>query len=81
MNPYDHTDHVVRIRRKLKLSRYRDKCVYRYYRYEITIPTKYEDLIQPFMDKDLHVKVKQEANSLFIEAKPIEKSEEAVGTR
>jgi hypothetical protein len=68
MNPYDHNDHIIGIRRKLKLSRYRDKCVYRYHRYEITIPTKYEDLIQPFMDKDLHVKVKQEASSLIIAA-------------
>jgi hypothetical protein len=69
MNPY-HEHHIVRIRRKLTRSRYHNKAVYKYSRYELTIPSKYKDLAEAFMNKDLTVEAKQEGSSLIIEAKP-----------
>jgi hypothetical protein len=76
LNP-EARSHVVRIERKVKKTRYlQGKGVYRYHRYELTIPTEYKDLVERFMDKDLHVEAKQVGNNVIIEAKPIEKIEE-----
>jgi hypothetical protein len=58
MNPY-HERHIVRIRRKTTRSCYLGKAVYRYHRYELTIPAKYKDLAEAFMNKDLQVEAKQ----------------------
>jgi len=73
MNPY-HEHHVVRLRRRVMRSHRRDRAVYKYPRYELTIPSKYKDLAEAFMNKDLTVEARQQGNSLIIEAKPIEKS-------
>jgi len=73
MNPY-HEHHIVRIRRKVTRSRYHNKAIYKYSRYELTIPAKYKDLAEAFMNKDLNVEAKQEGNTLIIEAKPVERS-------
>jgi hypothetical protein len=70
MNPY-HERHIVRIRRRVIRSQYLNKAYYRYHRYELTIPSKYKDLIEAFMNKDLRVEAKQEGNNLIIEAKPV----------
>ena len=72
MNPY-HEHHIVRIRRKVTRSHYLNKAVYKYHRYELTIPAKYKDLTEAFMNKDLIVEVKQEENALIIIAKPAER--------
>jgi hypothetical protein len=72
MNPY-HEHAIVRIRRKVTRSHYLNKAVYRYHRYELTIPARYKDLIEAFMNKDLTVEAKQEANTLIIVAKPAER--------
>jgi len=72
MNPY-HEHHVVRIRRKVTRSRYLGKAVYRYSRYELTIPARYKDLVEAFMNKDLKIEAKQEDNTLIIRAKPAER--------
>ena len=72
MNPY-HEHHIVRIRRKVTRSRYLGKAVYRYSRYELTIPARYKDLVEAFMNKDLIVEAKQKGSSLIIEAKPAER--------
>jgi hypothetical protein len=70
MNPHQ-AQHPVRIRRRIKESRYfHKKGVYKYYRYYLTIPTKYKDLIEIFMGKDLHVEAKQVGDNLIIEATP-----------
>jgi hypothetical protein len=75
MNPY-HEHHVVRIRRELKKARYlKNKRVYNYYRYELTLPVKFKDIIEQFMNKDLKVEAKREGNNLVIEAKPMERLE------
>ena len=72
MNRYQ-AQHAVRIRRRIKESRYfHKKGVYKYYRYYLTIPTKYKDIVETFMGKDLHVEAKQVGNNLIIEAKPTE---------
>jgi hypothetical protein len=73
MNPY-HEHHIVRIRRKATRSRYQNKAVYKYSRYELTIPARYKDLAEAFMNKDLKVEAKQEGASLVIEAKPVGRS-------
>jgi hypothetical protein len=71
MNPY-HEHHIVRIRRKVTGSRYLNKAHYKYSRYELTIPAKYKDLAEAFMNKDLEVEARQEDNTLIIRAKPAE---------
>jgi len=72
MNP-SHEQRIVRIRRKTTRSRYLNKAVYKYHRYELTIPSKYKDLAEAFMNKDLTVEAKQEANALIIVARPAER--------
>jgi len=72
MNPY-HEHQIVRIRRATKKTRYRSKAVYTYHRYELTIPTKYKDLAEAFMNKDLKIEAKQEDNTLVIVARPAER--------
>lgn len=68
-------ERVVRIRRKLKENRYFDgKRIYKREQMELTIPSKFRDVIEPFLDKDLKVEAKQEDSSLIIEAKPVERS-------
>jgi hypothetical protein len=58
----------------LEKARYlKGKRVYNYYRYELTIPVKFRDIVEQFMNKDLKVGAKQEGASLIIEAKRIEK--------
>jgi hypothetical protein len=71
MNPC-HEHHIVRIRRKATQSSYLGKAVYKYHRYELTIPAKYKDLAEAFMNKDLTIEAKQQGTSLIIEAKPVE---------
>jgi hypothetical protein len=72
MNSY-HEHHIVRIRRKTTRSSYLGKAVYKYHRYELTIPAKYKDLAEAFMNKDLTVEAKQENNTLIIAARPIDR--------
>jgi hypothetical protein len=72
MNPY-HEHHIVRIRRKTTRSSYLGKAVYRYHRYELTIPAKYKALAEAFMNKDLLVEAKQQDNALVVVARPVER--------
>jgi len=68
---------VVRIRRKLKENRYfHGKRIYKREQLELTIPSKFRDVVEPFLDKDLKIEAKREGNSLIIEAKPIERLRE-----
>jgi hypothetical protein len=71
MNPH-HEHHIVRIRRKTTRSCYLGKAVYKYSRYELTIPAKYKDLAETFMNKDFTIEAKQEGNKLVIEPRPVE---------
>ena len=72
MNPY-HEHHIVRIRRKTTRSSYLGKAVYKYHRYELTIPAKYKDRAEAFINKDLQVEAKQENNTSIKVAKPTER--------
>jgi len=70
----DGGEHVVRIRRKLKQQRYcKGKAVYRRHQLELTIPAKFKDVVEPFLNKDLKVEARRNGDSIIIEAKPVEK--------
>jgi len=78
MNPNER-ERIVRIRRKLKQNRYFDgNRVYKREQLELTIPAKFKDVVEPFLDKDLKVEARREGNSLIIKAKPIERFGENV---
>ena len=67
-------ERVVRIRRKLKENRYFDgKCVYKREQWELTIPSRFKEVVEPFLNKDLKVEARQEGNNLIIEAKPVQR--------
>jgi len=78
LNPYGQ-EHVVRIRRKVKQNRYLGgKRIYRHEQLELTIPAKFKDVIEPFLNKDLKVEARREGNSIIIEAKPVERFKENI---
>lgn len=78
MNPY-HEHHIIRIRRKVKQYAYFDgKRIYKREQLELTIPAKFRDVVEPFLDKDLKVEAKREGNNLIIEAKPVEVLKESI---
>ena len=80
LNPYGR-EHVVRIRRKLKQNTYcRGKGIYKREQLELTIPAKFRNVVEPFLDKDLKVDAKREGNNLIIEAKPAENIEKMFRT-
>lgn len=75
-NPTD-IDHVVRIRRKIKKKRYLNgKRVYKREQLELTIPSKFREVAEPFLNTDLKVEAKQEGKNLIIKAIPIESMKE-----
>jgi len=61
----------VRIRQKVRKQRnFSRKKVYTSHRLELTIPSRYNDIVEPFLNKDLKVETKRVGDSLVIEAKP-----------
>ncbi|MCJ7721973.1 tyrosine-type recombinase/integrase [Candidatus Bathyarchaeota archaeon] len=61
----------VRIRQKVKKQRnFSSKKVYKSHKLELTIPSRYKDIVEPFLNKDLKVETKRVGDSLVIEAKP-----------
>jgi hypothetical protein len=68
-------ERFVRIRRRLKQQRYlHGKAVYKRHQLELTIPSKFKHIVEPFMNKDLKVEAKRVGNKIVIEAKPVERS-------
>jgi len=66
-------EHFVRIQRVLKRQRnFPGKVVYKNNQLEITIPSRFKNTVEPFMDKDLKVETKFEGDSLVIELQPVE---------
>ena len=64
---------ISELRRKIQQKRYLSgKGVYRQERMELTIPSRYKNIIEPFLDKDLKVEARREGNNLIIDAKPAE---------
>jgi hypothetical protein len=56
----------------VKQNRYFDgKRIYKREQLELTIPAKFRDVVEPFLDKDLKVEAKQQGKNLVIEAKPV----------
>jgi hypothetical protein len=69
----------VRIKRKIRKRRYLSgKRVYKTEQIELTIPTKFRNIVEPFLDKDLKVEARVEGNQLIIDAKPAENTGENV---
>jgi hypothetical protein len=69
----------VRIKRKTRKRRYLSgKRVYTTEQIELTIPNKFKNIIEPFLNKDLKVEARAKGNQLIIDAKPIENTRENV---
>jgi len=72
LNP-SYGERFVRIRQRTKRQpRLRGKAVYKRRQLELTIPSKFKDVVEPFLNKDLKVEAKRIGNKIIIEAKPIE---------
>jgi hypothetical protein len=61
---------MVKIQKRLVKKRYYGKAEYQYAVYSLTIPKKYHDLLQPFLDEDLEANVEQTTNTLTITLTP-----------
>ncbi|MBS7613905.1 hypothetical protein KEJ48_06675 [Candidatus Bathyarchaeota archaeon] len=57
--------------RKLTYKRYLRKTVYRYERYLLPIPSKYKDVVKPFLNRDLEVYLTVERDYLNIRVKEL----------
>ena len=78
MNPHGQ-EYVIRIRKKLKQTYYcHGKGIYRREQLELTIPVKFKDLVETFLNKDLKIDARVEDNSMIIEVKLIESPSENV---
>jgi hypothetical protein len=66
-------ERFVRIRRKVKkYRRVPGKPPYKHQKIELTIPSCFKDVVEPFLDKDFKVEAKREGDKIVIEAKPAE---------
>ena len=63
----------VRIRRKMRQT-HNGKDLKRYQQLELTIPSRFKELVEPFIGKDLIVDMKCKDNRIFIEAKRVDAS-------
>jgi len=65
-------ERFVRIRQRTKRQpRLRGKAAYKRRQLELTIPSKFKDLVEPFLNKDLRVEAKRVGNKIVFEAKPV----------
>jgi hypothetical protein len=66
-------ERFVRIRRKVKkYRRVLGKPPYKHQKLELTIPSRFKDVVEPFLNKDLRVEAKRHGNKIVIEAAPAE---------
>jgi len=66
-------EQFVRIRQRTKTQpRLRGKASYKRRQLELTIPSKFKDVVEPFLNKDLKVEAKRVGNKIIIEAKAVE---------
>jgi hypothetical protein len=71
LNP-GYRERFVRIRQRMKRQpRLRGKPVYKRRQLELTIPSKFKDLVEPFLNKDLKFEAKRVGNKIIIEVKPV----------
>ena len=72
LNP-GYSERFVRIRQRTKRQpRLHGKPAYKRRQLELTIPSKFKDLVEPFLNKDLKVEAKRVGNKIVVEAKPVE---------
>jgi hypothetical protein len=65
---------MVKIQKRLVKKRYYGKAEYKYPVYSLTIPKKYHDIIQPFLNEELEAKVQHKTNTLTITLKSTKES-------
>lgn len=64
-------EHLVRLQMRLARKRYlNSKRVYEYERISLHIPKKLHEVIKPYLDRDLDLKVTVEKDSLIISLTP-----------
>ena len=57
------------------MKRYHNgKSVKRYHLLELTIPSRFKEVVEPFMDKDLMLNIKRKDDRIIIEAKAVDAS-------
>ena len=62
--------HYVRIRQNTRKYRnFNSKKVYARHILQLTIPNRFKNVVEPFLNKDLKVETKREGDSLVITAK------------
>jgi len=61
---------VVRIYRRVCRRRYGSKRVYAYARLYVPLPTRFRELVEPFLNQELEIEVRVEAGRLLVEASP-----------
>jgi hypothetical protein len=61
---------MVKIQKRLVKKRYYGKAEYQYPVYSLTIPKKFHDLLQPFLNEDLAANVEHKTNKLTITLTP-----------
>jgi len=72
LNP-GYGERFVRMRQRTKRKVFlRGKPAYKRRQLELTIPSKFKDVVEPFLNKDLKVEAKRVGNKIIIEAKPVE---------
>jgi hypothetical protein len=63
-------EHYVRIRQNTRKYRnFNSKKVYARHILQLTIPNRFKDVVEPFLNKDLKVETKQVGDNLVIKAK------------
>ena len=64
------TEHYVRIRQNTeKYRNFPGKKVYARHILQLTIPNRFKDVVEPFLNKDLTVETKQIGDNLIIKVK------------
>ena len=61
---------MVKIQKRLAKKRYYSKAEYKYPVYSLTIPKRYHELLQAFLDEDLEANVEHTMDTLTITLKP-----------
>ncbi len=61
---------MVKIQKRVVKKHYYGKAKYKYPVYSLTIPKRYHELLQAFLDEDLEVNVENTMDTLTITLKP-----------
>jgi hypothetical protein len=61
---------MVKIQKRLVKKRYYGKAEYKYPVYSLTIPKKYHEVVQAFLDEELEANIEHQTDTLTITLKP-----------